>query len=71
MPVVDMVNNDEIDAAGRFGLDEMCREGARTMLVSAPRPRSIKFTSDDCRTQDWMPPLHTRIVVTLVKEAMG
>ena len=42
---MDMVNNDEIDAAGRFGLDEMCREGARTMLVSAPRPRSIKFTT--------------------------
>ena len=30
-----VVNNDEAGAEGRFGLDEICREGARTMLAAA------------------------------------
>jgi len=33
--MLSVVNNDEAGAEGRFGLDEMCREGARTMLAAA------------------------------------
>ena len=30
-----VVNNDEAGAEGRSNLDEICREGARTMLAAA------------------------------------
>jgi transposase-like protein len=33
--MLSVVNNDEAGAEGRFGLDEICREGARTMLAAA------------------------------------
>jgi len=33
--MLSVVNNDEAGAEGRFGLDEICREGARTMLAVA------------------------------------
>ena len=33
--MLSVVNNDEAGAEGRLGLDEICREGARTMLAAA------------------------------------
>ena len=33
--MLSVVNNDEAGAEGRFDLDEICREGARTMLAAA------------------------------------
>jgi len=33
--MLSVVNNDEAGAEGRFGLDEICREGARTIIVAA------------------------------------
>ena len=33
--MLSVVNNDEAGAEARFGLDEICREGARTMLAAA------------------------------------
>jgi transposase-like protein len=33
--MLSVVNNDEAGAEGLFGLDEICREGARTMLAAA------------------------------------
>src|ERR1039458_10036381 len=33
--MLSVVNNDEAGAEGRFGLDDTCREGVRTMLAAA------------------------------------
>ena len=33
--MLSVVNNDEVGAEARSGLDEICREGARTMLAAA------------------------------------